>query len=441
MPATAAAAEIDGDLAPPEVSNQSSGTITLVPDPDDNLACTIDAQSVPCSVAQPVVSFTNLPDGPHTFEFVDTGGAASSDVHEWTIDTVAPTVTINSGPTGTATSGTATFTFSAPGETGATFNCSLDGAAAAPCTSPVTYNALANGNHTFSVTAVDAATNASAPATRSWTALVDPTPPDTTITAAPPGINNLSGASVEFTSNEAGSTFQCSVNGGEFIVCTSPNIVSALVDGAITFQVRAVDPAGNVDPTPATAGWTRDTVAPAAPALAIGRRAGAAQNATGATGAFQTTTALRAVWNRAPDAAASEVQYRLTRAATNPDLGKWTPWQAGAATQADTTVGTGITGCFRARSVDAAGNASAWTVKCTTVPYKATSASVKSPFGKRKGSGYFAGQYVRYTGSGRGRGYLRLQLTPRGPGRRAAAGLTAGDQMPPLRLRPRRGDR
>src|SRR4051812_30118453 len=50
----------------------------------------------------------------------------------------------------------------------ATFRCSLDGATAAACTSPKTYSNLAQGKHTFTVTAT-AGSSTSAPATRTWT--------------------------------------------------------------------------------------------------------------------------------------------------------------------------------------------------------------------------------------------------------------------------------
>lgn len=422
LPAPALAISVD--TGPPPVTTATTGftfgwTLDEM-EAYDSYECLIDTTPEPCtSTTSHTYSGAALPEGNHTFTVTgSTGGVADTENAGewlWTIDLTAPVVTISSGPSGTVNSSSATFAFAATDVSAVTFQCSLDGGAPAACTSGQSYTGLSNGNHTFSVTGTDGAGQTGS-ATRTWTVAADSTAPDTTITAAPEAVNNLSSPSVAFTSNEAGATFQCSVNGGEFVGCSSPHLVAALLDGAITFQVRAVDAAGNVDPTPAAAGWTRDTVAPAAPALAVGRRAGAAQNATGATAAFQTTTALRAVWNRVPDAASSQVEYRLTRASTDPEQGKWTPWQTGAATQADTTVGTGITGCFRARSVDAAGNASAWTVKCTTVPYKATSASVKSPFRKRRASAYFAGQYVRFAGSGQTRGYLRLQLSPRGQG-------------------------
>ena len=102
-----------------------------------------------------------------------------ADTVTWTIeapDTTPPVSTVGSGPGSSTTATTATFTFTA-NETGSTFNCSLDTAPFAPCTSPVTVNGLALGNHTFRVRARDAAGNFENPgATYAW-AVVAP-PPD-----------------------------------------------------------------------------------------------------------------------------------------------------------------------------------------------------------------------------------------------------------------------
>ena len=62
--------------------------------------------------------------------------------------------------------------------------------------------------------------------------------------------------------SEPGSTFACQLDGGGFSACTTPKSYSGLADGSHTFQVRATDPAGNTDPTPATFTWTIDTGAP-----------------------------------------------------------------------------------------------------------------------------------------------------------------------------------
>ncbi len=77
-------------------------------------------------------------------------------------------------------------------------------------------------------------------------------PPETTITSGPSGTVATSTVDFGFSSDEAGSTFECSVNGAAFAACASPLHRSGLADGPFTFAVRATDPAGFVDPTPAS---------------------------------------------------------------------------------------------------------------------------------------------------------------------------------------------
>jgi hypothetical protein len=84
----------------------------------------------------------------------------------------------------------------------------------------------------------------------------DTTPPDTTIVAGPSGTTTSTSASFTFSSSEAGSTFECRLDGGSFSSCTSPKAYSGLSTGEHTFEVRAIDAAGNIDVTPASRTWT-----------------------------------------------------------------------------------------------------------------------------------------------------------------------------------------
>ncbi|MGH3089700.1 MAG: hypothetical protein ACRDSJ_20635, partial [Rubrobacteraceae bacterium] len=91
----------------------------------------------------------------------------------------------------------------------------------------------------------------------------DSIPPQTTITSGPTGATNRASASFSFVSSETGSTFECSLDSEPFVGCASPRSYPGLGNGSHTFQVKATDVAGNVDPTPATRAFTVDTVAPA----------------------------------------------------------------------------------------------------------------------------------------------------------------------------------
>ena len=92
--------------------------------------------------------------------------------------------------------------------------------------------------------------------------IVDATPPATTIDTFPPDPSGSASASFTFSSSEAGSTFECQLDSGGFAACTSPKNYTGLREGSHTFEVRAIDAAGNTDPTPASYTWTIDTVAP-----------------------------------------------------------------------------------------------------------------------------------------------------------------------------------
>jgi len=214
-------------------------------------------------------SYTGLAQGSHTFSVRAIDAAANTDASPasgtWTVDTVAPDTTIATGPSGSVSSTSATFTFTST-ESGSTFQCSLDGAAFATC--PLSYSGLAQGSHTFQVRATDAAANTDAsPASRTWT--VDTVAPDTTITSGPADPTNDATPTFAFSSNEAG-TFECQFDGAAFAACPTPFTAAALGQGTHVLSVRAVDAAGNPDNTPATRAFTVDLTPPPAPDVIFG---------------------------------------------------------------------------------------------------------------------------------------------------------------------------
>jgi predicted phage tail protein len=98
---------------------------------------------------------------------------------------------------------------------------------------------------------------------------VDTTPPETFMHSPldPGATTSNTTQSFSFSSNEPGSTFECRLIGrSEVWEPCNPGDDSItytdLAEGSYTFEVRAIDPAGNVDPTPATRSFTIDTTAP-----------------------------------------------------------------------------------------------------------------------------------------------------------------------------------
>jgi hypothetical protein len=87
----------------------------------------------------------------------------------------------------------------------------------------------------------------------------DITPPNTSLSAEFPAGD---AARFTFSANEAAS-FTCSLDGAAYTPCSSAASYSDLDPGWHTFAVRAVDAAGNVDPSPAETRWhARDGRAP-----------------------------------------------------------------------------------------------------------------------------------------------------------------------------------
>ncbi len=133
----------------------------------------------------------SLPEGDYTLRArASDGSNVGYDSRTFTIDrTAPPTPTLTSGPPATSAA-TATFEFTDADAT-AGFECRLDGAAYAACSSPQTYTALTTGSHTVTIRAVDGAGNASAAVATTWT--VDATAPTASMTFPTATTYNLAG--------------------------------------------------------------------------------------------------------------------------------------------------------------------------------------------------------------------------------------------------------
>jgi hypothetical protein len=134
------------------------------------------------------------------------------------------------------------------------FQCRLDGGPFAPCISPVSYQNLSDGPHTFAAVPTDAVGNSGASAAYGWT--IDATAPQTTLGSRPGSKTTASTATFRFAADEAASAFECKLDAGRFVPCTSPKRYARLRRSLHTFSVRAIDAAGNRDATPASHRWT-----------------------------------------------------------------------------------------------------------------------------------------------------------------------------------------
>jgi hypothetical protein len=258
--------------------------------------CSLDTGAyAPCTTP---LTYTSLSVAGHTFRVraVNTGGTDPTPAtFTWTINPlVVADTTITASPAAVTTSPSASFSFTST-PAGATFECSLDGAAFAACASPQAYATLALGNHTFGVRAVNEAGTDATPATFAWT--INQAPADTTITSAPAATTTSTSASFSFTSTPVGATFECSLDGAAFAACTSPAAYSALALGNHTFGVRAVNAAGT-DATPATFAWTIAS-APTGLVLALGFEENAGTTTADTSGTGNNGTLSSATWSTA----------------------------------------------------------------------------------------------------------------------------------------------
>jgi hypothetical protein len=210
--------------------------------------------ALPVACTSPFTSSV-LPDGLYTFSVTATnatGPDPTPATFQFRVDRTAP---------GTAIAGSAltndstpAFALSAAGEPTATFQCALDGAAFTACPASYVAPALTAGVHTLRARAVDAAGNRDAtPAELTFT--VDTTRPNTRMKSGPSGTKTARTARFTFSSTEVGSRFQCKLDKKSWAACKSPKSYKTLKKGAHTFQVRAIDKAGNIDATPAKRSW------------------------------------------------------------------------------------------------------------------------------------------------------------------------------------------
>lgn len=88
----------------------------------------------------------------------------------------------------------------------------------------------------------------------------DGTAPKTAIESGPAQAVSLSRVTFTFRADEPGSAFACRFDDEEYRPCASPFTSSSLGQGDHVFAVRATDPSGNVEPTPAEWRFTIDRV-------------------------------------------------------------------------------------------------------------------------------------------------------------------------------------
>jgi hypothetical protein len=375
---------------PHNPTNQTSATFAWTG--TGPFTCSLDGAAFQTCTSPHTVA--GLSEGAHEFQVQEPGAVPITITDDWTVDLTPPTTVVTQKPPPLSNSSTATFAFNSPDAT-ATFQCSLNGSPAQACTSPVVYSGLADATRTLLIQAVDPAGNVDVQAQPiTWT--VDTTPPDTML-ANPGNVVGNRFPVFTFTATEAVSTFQCAFNNAPFAACTSPDVVDVVGSGRQTFRVRAVDGAGNVDPTPAVYTWTSDLTPPKRPRVTIFAAPAAAKASSAApvrvgptpglgstftsplakllsTPTFTLSTRLQAQWK----SDASAVAYDVT-VQTLPELSTGMDEQGDNVLEIKQYRRTKRTAlrlnaypgemiCVKVDARDKVGNVSAARTSCTTIP-------------------------------------------------------------------------
>jgi hypothetical protein len=211
-----------------------------------------------------------LAQGSHTFqvEAKDAAGNISGPASwTWVVDTTPPDApTIQVAPFAWPPIGwgstNASFAFSDSSSDVASYQCKLDAGPYAVCVSPKSYSGLAQGQHTFKVKAIDQAGNVSNET--SWTFFVDAIPPNQpTLTGNPSNPSSSQSATFSWTDTDPGypstgsgiAGYACKLDSGNWEFCSSPKTYNNLSFSSHTFQVVAIDWAGNTS-QPRSYTWT-----------------------------------------------------------------------------------------------------------------------------------------------------------------------------------------
>ena len=259
------------DSSPPDATNDNTPTFSFSSsEPGSSFECRVDADAL-ALCASPYTS-APLSDGEHTFSVgtTDPAGNSSEVSRSFTVDTIAPAAPtlIDADPDSPADDNAPEIKGSA--EAGSTVrlyanaSCSaspeVTGSAASFASPGLTVAVADDSTSSFGATATDAAGNASSCSYSPIAYVEDSTAPQPTIDSGPSDATSDNTPTFSFSSNEAGSTLECSFDDSALTACTSPRTLWPLADGPHIFRVRAIDLVGHS--REASRSFTVDTIAP-----------------------------------------------------------------------------------------------------------------------------------------------------------------------------------
>lgn len=216
----------------------------------DQVDCQLDGASVDCD--ETMADLKNLTEGPHTLVLSakdKAGNQADPLDYSWGVDTIVPTVQLTKTPDSQTASSQGDFEFLAEDKDSGvlTSYCRIDSTTSQPCSSPISFNQLQEGNHLFWVSTKDKAGNQSDEESYQW--LVDMTPPEIQFVQAPSDHDSSQSALVEVNALDRLSGLKsvyCGLDGAlELCELKTVYELSGLLPGTHEFKVVAEDELGH----------------------------------------------------------------------------------------------------------------------------------------------------------------------------------------------------
>lgn len=245
---------------PASLVSSPEATFTFTAQGASELTCELDGETL--GTCESPLGLSGLADGTHALRIVgkDAWGQSSEPLeYRWQIDTLAPLVSLLRVVPQNSPSNDDSALLSFEVSESATVVCRMDGVEVSPCVSPMRFESLAEGAHTFDVVATDLAGNASSPASQSWE--IDRTLPILSLRPELPATFPDASGSLRVQVVASEGVVECELDGSLISPCGPVVQAQDLADGEHTLRAVARDAAGNVS-EPAVFSWLVDRTSP-----------------------------------------------------------------------------------------------------------------------------------------------------------------------------------
>ncbi len=228
---------------PAAITNRTSAAFAVQTNETATISYSLNNSSF---VALPAgdISLANIPEGSNTFtvKATDMTGNTATRSYSWTVDTIAPLITLSGTPAEFTKIKSADIGVTITDQNADTYAYTLNGS---PVTSPTLAN-LSDGSYTFTVTARDKAGNISTVSSNPWT--VDTIAPTVAISGMPRKVSGNDTATFAITALADTDTNpdkrEYRLGSGDWQRYTD-QAISNLSEGKITIHFRVIDLAAN----------------------------------------------------------------------------------------------------------------------------------------------------------------------------------------------------